>query len=455
MKNRKKWRILLFGMMCLLPVHAVPVQAEEYWPEGPQIQAETAIVMEANTGTVLYEKNAHDRGYPASTTKVMTSLLAVENSGLDENVTFSQDAVYKTEGSGISRDIGEEMTMRECLYGLMLESANECGYAIAEHVGKGYDNFIDMMNRKAKELGCTDTHFNNPHGLPDDNHWTSVYDLALISREALKNDIFRMIVNTRRYTIPPTNKHSEETYLSNHHKMLNNYKGDEQYLYDYCIGGKTGYTSVAGSTLLTFAEKDGMTLICAVMKETSPNHYVDTRTLFDYCFENFKLWNVAENEKKYSEDTPEVKIFENEDSFVGLNKTGCVVLPTAAAFEDAVPEILETHDNGRVVGRIEYTYADRKIGGTDIEMTGTKVAEFKFKKNMDVVPMPEKRLIKINVKYVVIGVVSVILLVGIGFGIYHLADNFYLIRYKFESRREQKHRYKEIKGNRWRRRGRR
>ena len=455
MKNRKRWRILLLGMICLLPVSAVPVQAEEYWPEGPQIQAETAIVMEASTGAVLYEKNAHDRGYPASTTKVMTSLLAVENSGLDEDVTFSQDAVYKTEGSGISRDIGEVMTMRECLYGLMLESANECGYAIAEHVGKGYDNFIDMMNRKAKELGCADTHFNNPHGLPDDNHWTSVYDLALISREALKNDIFRMVVNTKRYTIPPTNKHSEETYLSNHHKMLNNYKGDEQYLYDYCIGGKTGYTSVAGSTLLTFAEKDGMTLICAVMKETAPNHYIDTRTLFDYCFENFKLWNVAENEKNYSEDAPEMKIFENEESFVGLNKTGCVVLPTAAAFEDAVPKVIESKDSDRIVGRIEYTYADRDVGGTDIEMTGTKVAEFKFKKKMDVVPMPEKKLIKINVKYIVIGVISFILLVGIGFGIYHLADNFYLIRYKFESRRQQKHKFKEIKGGRWGRWGRR
>ena len=141
MKNRKRWRILLLGMMCLLPAHALPVQAEEYWPEGPQIEGETAIVMEASTGTVLYEKNSHEHSYPASITKIMTSLLAVENSNLDEEVAFSQDAVYKTEGgSGISRDIDEVMTMRECLYGLMLESANECGYAIAEHTGGDYEN---------------------------------------------------------------------------------------------------------------------------------------------------------------------------------------------------------------------------------------------------------------------------------------------------------------------------
>lgn len=449
MRNRKKWRILLLGMICLLPMHNLPVQAEEYWPEGPQIEGETAIVMEASTGTILYEKNSHEHCYPASITKIMTSLLAVENSGLDEKVTFSQDAVYKTEGSGIWRDIGEVMTMRDCLYGMMLESANECGYAIAEHTGKSYDNFINMMNDKARELGCKDTHFNNPHGLPDEDHWTCAYDMALISREALKNDIFRMIVNTRRYTIPPTNKHSEETYLSNHHMMKNNWKGEERYLYDYCIGGKTGYTSVAGSTLVTFAEKDGMTLICVVMKEKSPNHYVDTRTLFDYCFENYQLWNVAENEKRYTEDdTQELKIFENEDSFIGLNQEGCIVLPIAANFEDAVPKITETNNDDQVVGRIEYTYAGRDVGGTDIEMTGTKVSEFKFQKNMEIVPVPEKKVIRINIKYVVIGFVSIILLIGLGFGIYHLVDNFYLIRYKFESRKQQRQKFKEIRGRR-------
>lgn len=455
MKNKKRWRALLLGVICLLPIHGFSVHAEEYWPEGPQIQGESAIVMEASTGTVLYEKNSHEQCYPASITKIMTILLAVENAGLDEEVTFSQDAVYKTEGSGISRDIDEVMSMRECLYGMMLESANECAYAIAEHVGKDYQDFINMMNDKARELGCKDTHFNNPHGLPDEDHWTCANDIATISRAALQNDIFRMIVNTRRYTIPPTNKHSEETYLSNHHKMLNNYKGDEQYLYDYCIGGKTGYTSVAGSTLATFAEKDGMTLICVVMKEQGPAHYTDTRTLFDYCFENFQLWNVAENEKNYVEDIPEIKIFENEESFIGLNRDSCIVLPVAADFEDAVPKVEETHDESQVIGKIENTYANRRVGGANIEMTGTKVPEFKFQKKIENVKMPEKKVIRINVKYVVIGVLLVIFLAGLGFGIYHLADNFYLIRYKIESKKQYRQRFKETKERKWRRRFRR
>ena len=150
MKKRKKWIGLVLGAVCFFQLYAVPVQAEEYWPEGPQIAGESAVVMEASTGTVLYEKNCHDQSYPASITKIMTSFLAVENSSLDEEVTFSKNSVYLTEGSGISRDVGEVMTMEECLYGLMLSSANECGYAIAEHVGKDYDDFISMMNEKAK-----------------------------------------------------------------------------------------------------------------------------------------------------------------------------------------------------------------------------------------------------------------------------------------------------------------
>ena len=329
----------------------------------------------------------------------------------------------------------------------MLASANECGYAIAEHVGEDYEDFIQMMNKKAKKLGCKDTHFNNPHGLPDEEHWTCAYDMALISREALNNDVFRMIVNTKRHTIPPTNKHEEQTYLVNHHKMLTNYQGDSRYLYDYCIGGKTGYTSVAGSTLATFAEKDGMTLICVVMKEQSPNHYLDTRVLFDYCFENFQLWNVAENEKNYTQNIKENKIFKNEESFVGLNKDGHIVLPKAAVFADAVPKIVEINDSKDVIGNIQYTYAGRKVGGADIEITGAKVSEFKFQKAEKEEKQEDKKekVVKINVKYIFLGVLAVVLLIGVGFGIYKFVDNFYLIKYKLECKKQQKMSFKEVK----------
>ena len=234
--------------------------------------------------------------------------------------------------------------------------------------------------------------------------------------------------------------------------MRNNYKGDEQYLYEYCIGGKTGYTSVAGSTLVTFAEKDGMTLICVVMREMSPNHYTDTRSLLDYCFENYQIWNIAENEKGFEKNISDNKIFGDEDSFTKLNEEGYIVLPKAVAFEDAVPKIKKSKRNGNLIGRIEYKYGKRKVGGTDIEFTDAKVTDFKFKDEMEETAEPQKKVVTINIKYIVIGIVAVVGLIGLGFGVYLLADNFYLIRYKISSRRQMRSGLKEIKVRRRRRR---
>ena len=163
----------MVGSLCYSPNQ---IKAEEYWPEGPAIASPSAIVMEVNTGTILYEKNSHEQHYPASITKILTTYLTLENCDLNEKVVFSEDAVYKNEGdtSHIWRDIGEEMTIEQCLYGVMLASANECAYEVAQYVGtkKGgdYSTFIDMMNEEAKSLGCTDTHFNNANGLPDEEH---------------------------------------------------------------------------------------------------------------------------------------------------------------------------------------------------------------------------------------------------------------------------------------------
>ena len=190
-----------------------------------------------------------------------------------------------------------------------------------------------------------------------------------------------------------------------------------------------------------------MTLICVVMKEQSPNHYLDTRALFDYCFENFQLWNVAENEKNYTQNIKENKIFKNEESFVGLNKDGHIVLPKAAVFADAVPKIVEINDSKDVIGNIQYTYAGRKVGGADIEITGAKVSEFKFQKAEKKEKQEDKKekVVKINVKYIFLGVLAVLLFIGVGFGIYKFVDNFYLIKYKLECKKQQKMSFKEIK----------
>ena len=215
MKKRFRWKQLLAGVLAglsLLPVVPQMVQAEDYWPDGMSAKSPSAIVMEVNTGTILYEKKIHKQYYPASITKIMTTLLAIDNCDMDQSGTFSADAVYNNEGdtSHIARDLGEQLTVEQCLYGIMLESANECAYAIAEHVGEklggDYQTFIDLMNKRAKELGCQDTHFNNCNGLPDEKHYVSAYDMALISAAAYKNETFRIITGASSYTIPATNK---------------------------------------------------------------------------------------------------------------------------------------------------------------------------------------------------------------------------------------------------------
>ena len=197
-------------LICVLASQYDIAKAADTWPDASDVDIETpsAIVMEYSTGTVLYEKDADEELYPASITKIMTALVAIENSNLDDVVTFSKESIYNTEGSSIARDVGEEMTMEQCLYGMMLASANECAYAIGEYVAGDVDSFVDMMNEKAQELGCESTHFNNTNGLPDEEHYTTAYDMALIARAAYQNETFRIICGTSRYNIPSTNKHS-------------------------------------------------------------------------------------------------------------------------------------------------------------------------------------------------------------------------------------------------------
>lgn len=355
----------------------VSVKAEPSWPSGITVGSESAIVMEAATGTILYEKNIHTKRYPASITKIMTTMLALEHCELDEIVTYSEDAVYKTEGSGIYRNVGEQMSLEDTLYAVMLESANECAYATAEHVtGGDYEAFIKMMNDKAAELGCQNTNFTNSNGLPDEQHVTTCYDMALISREAIKDDMFRTLVSTRRYDLPATNK-SLPLAMFNHHKMICN-NITAQYLYEYAIGGKTGYTNAARSTLVTYAEKDGMLLICVVMKSEG-THFTDTIKLFDYCFDNFKVLNVSENETRYSSDVQEsATMMTQNEAFAQLDKDAVIVLPKDADFMDTTTEVSYDAGGEGAMGSLIYRYGDRAVGQADVVVTGAKVDTYDF-----------------------------------------------------------------------------
>lgn len=435
MKVKKLLSCLILTVCCTVFGGQLTIYAEENWPQGPEIYGGSAIIMDVDSGTVLYEKNSHEQLYPASITKIMTALLAIENSQLEEKVTFSYDSVHKTEGSGIWRDVDEVMTMEQCLYALMLNSANECAYAIAEHTGGTFEDFVDMMNERAALLGCTDTHFNNPHGLTDEQHYTSAYDMALIASEAIKNDLFRQITGTKRYDIPPTNKHPDETtYLTNHQKML--WEG-EKYYYEYCIGGKTGYTEAAGNTLVTYAQKDGMTLVCVVMKENPTQQYEDSIALLNFCFDNFKSYSIAENlDANMTVQLPESDFLSIEE-FAKIDENAGIVLPAEAEFSDAKLEIITDTENETIAGTLQYTYGDRVVGSVDIVRTEEEIKEYPFEESKINQEQEPEKVIHINGKKILIVIAIIILLAAAGFGIYKFGDNFYLIRYKLYSRRKQ------------------
>lgn len=257
------------------------------WPQAADIASDTGILMDADTGTVLFDKGGDQQRYPASITKIMTLLVAVENSSMDEQVTFTETGVRNVtaDSSNINSKIGEVMTMQDCLHALIIQSANDAAAQIAEHVGGTEQNFIDMMNQRAAQIGCTNTHFTNSSGLPDENHYSSAKDMALIFREGLKNEAFRSVIGDADYTIQPTNMTSDKRVFHTHHPM---FAPESDIYYQGCIGGKTGFTNLAAHTLVTAVEQNGTTYIAVVMHGAELSTCcLDSKALFDYGFRNF------------------------------------------------------------------------------------------------------------------------------------------------------------------------
>lgn len=355
-------------------------QSSPEWPVAPSVTAESAIVMDVSTGLVLYEKNSKEAKYPASITKIMTTLLAIENSSLNDTVTFSRDAVFGVDldSSRIGIDVGEQLSMEDCLYGIMLASANEVSYAVAEHVSGTMESFVDLMNQRAKDLGCVNTHFMNPHGLQDPNHYTCAYDMALIAQEAIKNTTFAQITGARTYVIPPTNLQAESRPLANHHKFLK-----RDLFYDGAIGGKTGYTSAAKYTLVTYAKRGDMELVCVVMaSDSTTTEYTDTSALLDYAFDNFSIYNISTSENQLlSEESPLFTqystVFNADHAFLTTGENGYVVLPNYADLDDATKEVTyeaidSVKEGENVIGHVTYTYQGKTVGQTDIIYRNTE-----------------------------------------------------------------------------------
>ncbi|MBO8158413.1 MAG: D-alanyl-D-alanine carboxypeptidase [Thermosyntropha sp.] len=263
--------------------------------------------MDAASGRVLYEKNAHERLPMASLTKIMTAFLTVENGDLDEKVKVSKYAASIPECS-IYLEPGEVLTRRELLYAVMLKSANDASVALAESVAGSEKDFVKLMNKRAGELGLKDTHYVNPHGLDANGHYSSAYDLALLSRKALQNKVFAEIVRTKYKTIP-WEGHDEDRALYNINRLLYRYEGT--------IGIKTGYTRKAGNCVVGAAQKGDMVLIAVSMN--SPAVYDDLTRMLNYGFKNYKMFNIASKKQVFAEvkvnggETETVKINLNED----------------------------------------------------------------------------------------------------------------------------------------------
>lgn len=299
MKLNRKISILLSFIFIINLFISSTVFATE-----PNVSAEAIYSVEVSTGKVLFEKNAHEKRFPASTTKVMTALLVLENCELTDTATASYNAISIIP-SGYSTahiQVGETLTIEDLLYALMLPSANEAANILAEHVAGSISSFATMMNTRAEELGCENTHFVNPNGIHNDNHYSTAYDLYLIANEAMKNPEFRKIVSTPTYTLPSTDKYADNDRVCKSTNQLihvNNSNRSDNYYYKYCIGIKTGYTTQAQNCLISQASKDGLEILNVVLgagttEDNLSIRFLDSIELFEYAYNNYAMTTIKE-----------------------------------------------------------------------------------------------------------------------------------------------------------------
>lgn len=265
--------------------------------KAPEVSADGVVLMNANTGEIIYEKNINQKYPPASTTKIMTALLTLENCNLEEEITVSKKCEDE-DGSKIYLFEGEKFKVKDLLYSLLMASANDSALALAEHIGGDVNNFSKMMNERAKQLGCTNTNFVNPNGLYDDKHRTSAHDLALIMRELIKHEEYIKISKTPEYNIPPTNNSKEPRHLWNGNKMI--HKGN-QYFYEFCEAAKTGYTIQSLHSYVVSAKKGNERYIVVLIHDANKQFYKDSVALFNYAFNNFETKKlISKNESLYT-----------------------------------------------------------------------------------------------------------------------------------------------------------
>lgn len=413
---------------------SLPIQSNEIanWPQGPKIGAQGAVLMEANTGIVLYAKNPDEKMYPASTTKILTSLVAIENSNLDEMVKFSHKAVFSIEpgSSNMGMDEGQSIPMEQCLYGILVYSANEVCNAVAEHIAGDMDSYVEMMNQKAAELGCTNSHFVTTNGLHNVEHYTTPRDLATIGCEFFKNSTLTKMSGTPYYHVPQSPTQPDDDVDLYTHNQLTKKKYD----YEGYVGGKTGYTTVARQTLVSCAERDGIKLVCVIMKEESPNQFLDTIALFDYGFNNFQRMNISQSEATYTVNQSSIfnsdeDVFFNSEPIIEIDPSSYIIMPNTVSFDmlDSSLSYDKAQTDDSVLASIDYKFQDIYLGSADITITkGTTGTS--FIEDMETITQKgsdkEISILYINIIYIVIAVVALLVLVLIIISIVSFVKNY-------------------------------
>ena len=354
----KKTLIIILLLLTFLQ-NITTVQAENL----PSITSEAGILIDYDSGNVLFQKNMHEKLFPASTTKIMTALLTLENCKLTDKIVIDYDLGY-VDGNSMFVKKGEEFTVEQVLRVMLIRSANDAALVLAKHISGSTEKFIDLMNERAKKLGATDTHFNNPNGLPDPNHYTSAYDLALIAKQAMKYDKFREIVKTTMVTIPPTLQTPEQRIFRNSNKFLwasktpMSYKGKiVPVKYDIIDGIKTGYTVVAKQCLVSSAKKNGFRVISVILKCDGYDIYSNSRTLIDYGFDNFSSHQILDKGKilgtkdlKYTKEKVLKYSPEKDYSVVLNNSENKSAITTKVKIKDNLGKNIK---KGSVVGYVE------------------------------------------------------------------------------------------------------
>ncbi len=357
--------------------------------EQPEISTDAAILIDSSSEKVLYSKNENQKMYPASTTKILTAILTIENCNLNDVVTVPYEAISSiTSGYSVAAlQAGEQLTVEQLLQVMLVHSANDAANVLAFHVSGSIENFAELMNNKVSELGLTNTHFTNPSGMHDENHYTTAHDLAIIMKYCMKNDTFRSLSSLKYCTIPATNKYDVRVFNTTNELLIyDNRDVSSNYYYKYAIAGKTGYTTQAKNCLVSVAKKENLELICVVLSAgIYPNNvsakFVDTKSIFDYGYNNYTIKKLREKDAiatqiEIGNGTKETR---NLDLLISDDLSALV---TQDEFDTEFEPQIELQDNlfapiaqGQVVGKITYTidgiqYSSNLLASHSVEQSG-------------------------------------------------------------------------------------